>query len=69
MKKRAKGKDTGFDPKKAKKITVYTTKAFPSWQEKYIDVLRYVLYPGVTCYCHSHRGGGGAKDLADLENA
>ncbi len=42
LKKRAKGKETAFDPKKPKQLTIYTTKAFPAWQDKYIDLVRYV---------------------------
>lgn len=40
LKKKAKGKETSFDPKKPKKLTIYMTKNFPSWQAKYIDLLK-----------------------------
>jgi leucyl-tRNA synthetase len=40
LKKKAKGKETSFDPKKPKKLTIYMTDKFPSWQAKYIDLLR-----------------------------
>lgn len=39
-KKLAKGKAMGFNPKKPKKITIFVAKKFPSWQEKYIDLVR-----------------------------
>jgi len=38
--KKAKGKETGFDPKKPKMLTIYTTKTFPEWQDKYIELLK-----------------------------
>jgi leucyl-tRNA synthetase len=41
LRKKAKGKETGFDPKKPKKLTIFTTKSFPSWQEKYIELVKY----------------------------
>ncbi|ROW04107.1 hypothetical protein VSDG_00917 [Cytospora chrysosperma] len=40
LKKKAKGKDTVYDPKKPKMLTIFTTEKFPAWQEKYIDLLR-----------------------------
>ncbi|KAI0162452.1 hypothetical protein BJ166DRAFT_268896 [Pestalotiopsis sp. NC0098] len=40
LKKKAKGKETTFDPKKPKKLTVFVTDRFPAWQEKYIDLLK-----------------------------
>ncbi|KAE8150414.1 hypothetical protein BDV25DRAFT_154356 [Aspergillus avenaceus] len=39
-KKASKGKNTGFDPRKPKKITIFAAKKFPVWQEKYIDLVR-----------------------------
>ena len=35
----AKGKQSDFDPKKPKKLTVFTTDSFPSWQAKYVDLV------------------------------
>lgn len=29
-----------FDPKLPKKLTIYATTSYPSWQEKYIDLVR-----------------------------
>ncbi|KAL4791213.1 hypothetical protein BDV19DRAFT_314022 [Aspergillus venezuelensis] len=40
VKKIAKGKAQSFDPRKPKKITIFAAKKFPSWQEKYIDLVR-----------------------------
>jgi leucyl-tRNA synthetase len=40
LKKKAKGKETSFDPKKPKKLTIFVTDKFPAWQAKYIDLLR-----------------------------
>jgi len=45
LKKMAKGRQSDFDPKKPKKLTVFITDAFPSWQSKYIDLLREVWDP------------------------
>jgi leucyl-tRNA synthetase len=40
QKKKAKGKDIGYDLKKPKKLTIYAAAKFPEWQEKYIDLVR-----------------------------
>jgi leucyl-tRNA synthetase len=40
LKKKAKGKETSFDPKKPKKLTIFVTDKFPAWQAKYIDLLK-----------------------------
>jgi len=42
LKKMAKGKQSEFDPKKPKKLTVFITDSFPSWQSKYLDLLKEV---------------------------
>ncbi|CAG7922844.1 unnamed protein product [Penicillium olsonii] len=39
-KKLSKGKSSGFDPRKPKKLTIFVAKKFPAWQEKYIDLVR-----------------------------
>lgn len=39
-KKKAKGKATGFDPKKPKRITIYVAENFPAWQSEWVDLLR-----------------------------
>ncbi|SPO03340.1 probable leucine--tRNA ligase, cytosolic [Cephalotrichum gorgonifer] len=40
LRKKAKGKTTTFDPKKPKKLTICVSSTFPTWQEKYVDLLR-----------------------------
>ncbi|KAI0479377.1 hypothetical protein GGR56DRAFT_634681 [Xylariaceae sp. FL0804] len=40
QKKKAKGKETAFDPKKPKRLVVFTTDRFPAWQDKYVDLVR-----------------------------
>ncbi|KAL1902737.1 cytosolic leucyl tRNA synthetase [Sporothrix stenoceras] len=42
-KKLAKGKAIAFDPKKAKKLTIFVADAFPEWQDKCIEVVKQVL--------------------------
>lgn len=39
-KKLSKGKASSFDPRKPKKVTIYAAKKYPSWQAKYIDLVR-----------------------------
>ncbi|KAK3951887.1 hypothetical protein QBC32DRAFT_153395 [Pseudoneurospora amorphoporcata] len=39
LKKMAKGRQSDFDPKKPKKLTIFATENFPTWQAKYIDLL------------------------------
>jgi leucyl-tRNA synthetase len=41
----AKGRQSDFDPKKPKKLTVFTTADFPAWQAKYIALLKEVWDP------------------------
>lgn len=45
LKKMAKGKQSDFDPKKPKKLTIFITDSFPSWQAKYLDLLKEVWDP------------------------
>ncbi|KAM4059125.1 tRNA synthetases class I (I, l, M and v) domain-containing protein [Hirsutella rhossiliensis] len=40
LKKKAKGKEVSFDPKRPKKLTIYMTDKFPPWQAKYIELLK-----------------------------
>jgi leucyl-tRNA synthetase len=42
LKKMAKGRQSDFDPKKPKKLTIFTTESFPAWQTKYIELLKEV---------------------------
>ena len=36
----AKGKTISFDPRKDKRLMIFTSRTFPSWQQKYIDIVR-----------------------------
>lgn len=45
VKKKAKGKAMAFDPKKPKKLTIFTNAKFPSWQAKYIDLVKEMWDP------------------------
>ena len=45
QKKKAKGKDIGYDLKKPKKLTIFAAVKFPAWQEKYIDLVREAWHP------------------------
>jgi len=45
LKKMAKGRQSDFDPKKPKKLTVFMTESFPAWQTKYIELLKEVWDP------------------------
>jgi leucyl-tRNA synthetase len=45
LKKMAKGKQSDFDPKRPKKLTIFITDSFPEWQSKYIDLLKEVWDP------------------------
>lgn len=35
----AKGKTISFDPRKDKRLMIFTSRTFPSWQQKYIDIV------------------------------
>lgn len=39
-KRLSKGKAMTFDPRKPKMLTIYAAKNYPTWQEKYIDLVR-----------------------------
>ena len=40
LKKKAKGKQSSFDPRKPKRLWFYVATEFPAWQQKYIDALQ-----------------------------
>ncbi|KAF1948414.1 leucyl-tRNA synthetase [Byssothecium circinans] len=46
VKRLAKGKAALFDPKKEKKISIFSAKSWPEWQKKHIDMLK-TSYPNV----------------------
>lgn len=39
LKKKAKGKQSAFDPKLPKRLWIYFANEFPAWQQKYVDAL------------------------------
>lgn len=45
MKKKAKGKEVSFDPKKPKKLTIYMNERFPLWQSSLIELLQELWDP------------------------
>lgn len=47
QKRLAKGKDLRYDPKQAKRLTIFVAKSWPAWQARYIDLVREKL-KGVT---------------------
>jgi leucyl-tRNA synthetase len=40
QKKKDKGKNVAFDPKKPKRLTIFAASKYPAWQDKYIDLVR-----------------------------
>ena len=40
LKKAGKGKTISYDPKKPKKLSIYVALSYPSWQDKYIELVR-----------------------------
>ncbi len=40
QKRKDKGKNITFDPKKPKKLTIFMAAAFPAWQDTYISIMR-----------------------------
>ena len=40
MKKKAKGKEVSFDPRKPKRLSIFMSDRFPSWQDKYVTLVR-----------------------------
>lgn len=40
MKKKAKGKAVQYDPKQPKKLTIFAVESYPSWQDKYVEMVR-----------------------------
>ena len=68
LKKKAKGKETGFDPKKPKKLTIFVTNKFPAWQEKYIDLLRTMWDPATNSVNDKELNGQIAK-MGEMKKA
>ncbi|KAI9804687.1 MAG: cytosolic leucyl tRNA synthetase [Piccolia ochrophora] len=40
LKKQARGKNTAFDPRRPKKLTIYAATSFPAWQDRYLEFVR-----------------------------
>ncbi|KAK7544018.1 uncharacterized protein J3D65DRAFT_608230 [Phyllosticta citribraziliensis] len=40
VKKLAKGKTTAFDPKHAKRLSIFVAASFPAWQDRYLELVR-----------------------------
>ena len=47
QKRKEKGKAMAFDPRQPKKLTIFAASSFPSWQAKYIDLVR-TAFDGVS---------------------
>ncbi|KAK3939257.1 leucine--tRNA ligase, cytoplasmic [Diplogelasinospora grovesii] len=45
LKKMAKGKQSEFDPKKPKKLTIFMAENFPAWQTKYMELIKEIWDP------------------------
>lgn len=45
LKKKLKGKETSFDPKKPKKLSIFVNDKFPAWQGKYLELLKEMWDP------------------------
>ncbi|KAI1339979.1 hypothetical protein F5Y15DRAFT_381030 [Xylariaceae sp. FL0016] len=69
MKKKAKGKEMAFDPKKPKKLTVFATDKFPAWQEKYIDLLRGVWDPATKSLGNEKELSGKIGKMGEMKKA
>jgi leucyl-tRNA synthetase len=68
QKKKAKGKDIGYDLKKPKKLTIFAAAKFPAWQEKYIDLVREAWYPDTKSINDKELNGKIAK-LGEMKKA
>lgn len=40
LKRKARGKETTFDPKKPKKLSIFYAASYPAWQSTYIEIVR-----------------------------
>lgn len=67
IKRLAKNKAALFDPKKEKKITIFSAKAWPEWQKKYIDILR-TQYPNIDIKALSKQAGPESKKAMPFVN-
>lgn len=65
QKKIAKGKDVKYDPKQDKRLTIFVAKNWPSWQEKYLGMVRQSM-EGLT---FDTKAVGKKIEKADLKKA
>jgi leucyl-tRNA synthetase len=68
LKKKAKGKETSFDPKRPKKLTIYMSDKFPAWQAKYIDLLKEMWNPATKSVNDKELNGKIAK-MGEMKKA
>ena len=68
LKRKAKGKETSFDPKKPKKLTIYMGDKWPEWQAKYIELLREMWNPETKSVNDKELNGKIAK-LGEMKKA
>ncbi|UNI19942.1 Leucine--tRNA ligase [Purpureocillium takamizusanense] len=68
LKKKAKGKEVSFDPKQPKKLTIYMSARFPSWQAKYIDLLKEMWEPSTKSVNDKELNGRIAK-MGEMKKA
>ncbi|OAA46365.1 leucyl-tRNA synthetase [Metarhizium rileyi] len=68
LKKKAKGKETSFDPKRPKKLTIYISDKFPAWQAKYIDLLKEMWDPATKSVNDKELNGKIAK-MGEMKKA
>jgi leucyl-tRNA synthetase len=68
QKKKAKGKDIGYDLKKPKKLNIFAAAKFPAWQEKYIDLVREAWHPDTKTFNDKELNGKIAK-MGEMKKA
>jgi leucyl-tRNA synthetase len=68
LKKKAKGKGTTYDPKKPKRLTIYVALGYPSWQEKYIDLVR-EMFDQVTLSINDKELNGKVAKMGEMKKA
>ncbi|KAH8811595.1 leucyl-tRNA synthetase-like protein [Xylogone sp. PMI_703] len=68
QRKKAKGKEISYDPKKPKKLTIFAASKFPAWQEKYIDLVRDAWDPNTNSANDKELNGKVAK-LGEMKKA
>ena len=69
QKKKAKGKDIGYDLKKPKKLTIYAAAKFPAWQEKYIDLVRDHWVPKTKSMTNEKELNGKISKMGEMKKA